>query len=352
MNDKYNNEINPDLPDLDKKRYDHWRDWADKLANGKTKLPNITNERSKDVGSFLYSIGQRTILNLREDRLDSNGNPYILCEDEVSDQEVLSSAKKEDIQKSFIRAFISESRAKGIEVNEEMAIDYSTAASTLALVMFDSSLAQTVGLLSSSVESMLPNNKLGQALQKSISGISPNKVKQVVDYLKFSQTQLVKNEELFLKTGLKVEPQVDSTPFYLEGKEHVVSSSLRGSVQIDSTLDEGDKELLIPLKGANHRSRIEMVEQAKLLAKQIFNINIDSQPPAWWMKKRSLSAIRSDEYLVYKPIIKPEEADLDIPHIFKYIESVDDRPGWYIIKSTVSKSDGSLFISEAARIVS
>lgn len=350
MSGKDLNEFVANLPSIDRRQYNHWRDWTGKLHNGDTKLTDLTDERSRNIGSFLYEIGQRTILNLREDRLDPNGNPYILCEDEVPDEDVLSSAKKEDIQRSFIRAFISESKINGLQGVETRAIDYSTSAVALASAMLNTSPAEIVGLLSSAIENILLNDKLGQVLQKSISDVSPNNIKQIVDYLKFSQTQLIKHEELFIKTGVMKEPEVNSAPFYLDGKEHVVASSLHDSVQIDPTLDKRDKEILVPLCGANHRSRTDMIEQAKLLAKQIFDINVDSRPPRWWVKKQSLQPIRSNEYLVYKPILSPEQIDSDIPHIFKFIESVNDNLGWYMIRTSVSESDGTLFISEAARM--
>lgn len=347
-------ELLKNLPDLDLKQYNHWRDWLKHLALGDTRLPKKSEDSSSEIGSYGHTLGQRTISNLREDRLDKNNNPYILCEDEVPDQDVLIGASREDIQKSFMRSFISESQRRSMETLSRRAKNYAAMSIALGSALLVTDQEETKDLLLSAIANYLPNKDLGRTLENAIKNASPDEIKQLTNYLKFSQTQLTLKEDYFLKTGLKEQPLIGSEPLTIDGKKYTFQNNKQNSGErLSAVLTPEDEEFLIPLKTANHRSREDMIEQAKILTEQIFDTQVKEnyKPPSWWTNRLNLKTIKSNELLILLPHL-PEEKYDNAPHLFQVIQRIaGDKRGWMLVQIE-SKNNEPLYIGRVASMVS
>jgi hypothetical protein len=329
MADLNYSEIQSNLPDLDIKQFQNWRDFILMLQQGQTQMPDKNLDSSSDMGGQGFRMASRTLINLREGRIDNNGDPYILCADEFSDTEVISNASQEDITKAFIPAFIAESRRRSMESIQSRANDHATMAVALGNAMTGISAEDMKNVLLAATANMLPENKLGKALEVGIRTTSETNVKQIIEYLKFSQTQLTDKEKYFINTGLKEYAEIGSEPIDIDGETYYFENE--GSQGI--SLTQEDDELLIPLRGANHRSRQDMIDQAKVLTEQIFGVEIEDgfNPPKDWFTRENFQPIKSNEYLVFLPYKKQTSIN-SAPHLFQVLyENTKNRGGWYLI---------------------
>lgn len=339
-------EFDQSLPDLDLSQYNHWRDWAYNLQLGDTKLPE--EKDSYLFGSAVYSIGQGTILELREGR-KRDGQPHIICTDEKTDEQVLSEASKEDREEAFIKAVFKQLGAWVAGDTKEERQYYPTAVLALGSALLETDTqhikAEVLGKIDSSEILPIYKELFGKALNETSETI----VKKIMDYLKFSQTQMTNQETYFMKTGLKKPPPLGSEPIVLDGQTYEFEGKDFGGTPLPSE----DENMLIPMQAATHRSRQEMVEQAKETAHQLFNKPTESirNPPSWWLNGEHLEGLSSNQVLIYAPYPNMD-GETKLPKVFDEIyKASSNRGGWFLIE--VQKQKGPWLLTGAiARLVS
>jgi len=281
------NEIGQNLPDLDPSQYNQWRDWAYNLQLGHTELPG--EKDSCLFGTAVYSVGQRTILELREGR-KKDGQSYIICTDEKTDEQVLSEASKEEREKAFIEAAFKQLRGWLARDSKEEKQYYPTAVLALGSALLETDMQNVKDKILGKIEGSKIHPIYRELFTKALNETPETTVKKIVDYLRFSQTQMTNQETYFIKTGLKEPPPLGSEPLVLDGQTY----EFEGKDVGDTPLTLEDENLLIPLLAATHRSRQEMVEQAKETVHQLFNEPVEdiSNPPSWWLNSEHLEGLK------------------------------------------------------------
>lgn len=326
------------LPDLDLKQYDHWRDWTFNLQLGHTELPDTKD--SYLFGQAAHTIGQGTIAELREGT--RNGEPYAILTDEKSDEQVLTESLPENRKMAFINSVFKNIRGWVAGDTAEEKQYYPTSAIALGSALLEMDSEAVKSLILKQMETADLYQVYKDSLKKAISEVSDANVKRLTDYLKFSQTQMTNNETYFMRTGLKEPPPIGSAPLNIGGQTYEFEGQDIGG----TTLTQEDENVLIPLMSSNHRGRLDMIEQAKETARQIFNKPDDKigNPPSWWTNNEHLEGISSKQVLIYAPYGGQEQNDL--PKVFDEIyKSSSGRGGWFMIE--VQKQNGPWLMTGA-----
>ena len=343
MSDATPSEIPQNLPDLDVKQYDHWRDWSYNLQLGHTELPNAVD--SYNFGNAAYIIGQGTITQLREGV--KNGESYAILTDEKTDEQVLSESSLQDRQAAFLSSVFK--NIKGWVVGDEIERRqyYPTSAVALGAAILDEEPEEVKSLILENIESSEMHARSKTNLKDALAAVSEENVKKMTDYLKFSQTQMTNNETYFMRTGLKEPPPIGSEPLNIGGETYTVEGVDLGG----TSLTKEDEDVLVPLLASNHRGRQEMIEAGKEAARQIFNKPIEEirNPPDWWMDNEHVEGISSKQVLIYAPGGGQDQEKL--PKVFDEIyKSSSGRGGWFMIE--VQKQNGPWLLTGAvARLV-
>jgi hypothetical protein len=334
------------LPDLSISQYNHWRDWLFNLQLGYTELKN--EKDSHLFGMAAHLIGQSTILELRENR-KRDEQPYIIHTDEKTDEQVLLEASPEDRNEAFVNATFKQLRGWIAGETKEERQYYPTAVLALGSALLGTDTESIKGLVLEKIDSSNLGilSIHGDMFRKALDKTSEITVNKLIDYLKFSQTQMTNNETYFLRTGLKEPPPLGSSPLVLGDQMFEFEGQNIGG----TSLTDEDENVLIPLLAANHRSRQDMVEQAKETAHQLFNkpVNEINNPPSWWLEGENLEALSSKDILIYAPFPDNNMGE-KLPKVFEEIyKSSHDRGGWFLIE--VQKQKGPwLLTGEIARL--
>jgi len=337
-------ELTGALPDLDITQFNHWEDYLYNLQVGHTKLPNIDSERVSNIGHYGFCISQHLIQGLREDQLDENGQPFVICVDEVKDEQVITEASAENRQQSFIQAFLSEATERGFHHLHERAESYATAAVTLGSAITGMEQAKVVELLQKTLDQdtqLLDLDK--DVLKQALISAKDEEIKTLTQYLQFSQTQMTNEEQRVMVTAQKEAPRLGDEPITISGEElHFVGS---GDPPVEMTPD--DIALLVPLQKAIKRSRQDMIEQAREFSFQYLGLDREKfsnrTPPEWWVKGEDGEGLRSNEVLVYIPFDAKELENTGTPQFVKKLMSEEEfRFGWN--KLVVSKEQPNFII--------
>lgn len=320
-------EILQNLPDLDVNKYNLWRDWSYNLMLGEAKMPGV--EKSDRFGRALHFIGEKTVKELREGR-KRNGNPYIVLTDEKDDNQVLTEASSGDIEVAFIDAVFKQLKGWVSGETEQEREYYPTATLALGSALLKKSPENVKSLVLGKIKDAKIHPAKDKALTVALEKVSMNKVDKITQYLKFSQTQMTNSESYLITTGRKEPLQPGSEPFTLGDDTYEFVGGKPGG----TVLATEDENILIPLMAANHRSRKEMIEQAKEAARQVFDMRDEemSNPPSWWQKGDGGEDISSKQVLV----LFPYSAEVDeekIPIMYREIlKSSRGRRGWFLVE--------------------
>lgn len=327
------------LPTLDITKFNHWEDHLYNLQVGETKLPDVDDHKSSEIGNYGFIMAKELVLNLREKRVDQDGKVTVIFEDEVPDNQLVIETNAEEINKYFLDVFISSAKRKWFGEMPDRADSYITSALVLGRAFtglsinemreqFKSKLSGNVGLQEEERQNLL------EALEN-----TNNQIGVLTDYLEFSESQMTNEERRVMVTAKKEEAQLGSEPIEIDGETY----SFVGKPPIEIT--PKDKEILIPLQKATRRGRQEMVEQAMELAFQEFGVdrekNSNRKAPKWWMEAENGEPLKSNEVLLYVP---GEARQInDLAPMFKTLLSEDDfRYGWNIL--TISKEYPNLIV--------
>lgn len=321
-------EIPQILPDLDLKQYDHWRDWTLNLQLGHTELPDTKD--SYKFGRAARTIGSGTVAALRE--VNKNGETHAILTDEKSDEQVLSEASPEDRKEAFVNSVFKNARGWFSGNTGEENQYYPTATIAMGTAILETNSNEVKSLMLDQIEKAGINS---DSFKKALLEVPDTNVKNLIDYLKFSQTQMTNNETYFIKTGLKESPPIENSPLNISGEKYDFNSQDIGG----TTLTKEDETVLIPLLASNHRGRQEMIEQARETAKQVFDLPEDAvgSPPSWWINNEHNDGISGKQVLIYAP--PGGQNQEKHPKVFEEIyKSSHGRGGWFMIE--VQKQNG------------
>jgi hypothetical protein len=332
------------LPDLDIRQYDHWRDWTYNLQLGQINLSGIEN--SSPFGSAAFIIGQGTIAELRENR-KKDSQPYIIPVDEKADELVLADASHEERKTAFINSVFKHLRGWVSGETKEEKQYYPTAALTIGSAVLETDPQTIKSLVLQRIENSSLLEIYKNQFKKALAEVEEANVKKIIDYLKFSQTQMTNSETYFIQTGNKEPPSLAGAILTIGNETYKIEGEDIGGIP----LTQEDENLLIPLFAANHRSRRDMIEQAKETARQVFNKDPKTipDPPKWWVEGEDSKGISSKDILVYLPRRDPET---QLPHFFEEVgQFARDRNGWFKTEVRKQKNGPSLLVM-AARLTS
>ncbi len=319
-------ETTQNLPDLDVIKYNSWRDWSFNLQTDKVEV--FKEEDEYKYGMVMFSVGQCTVLELRENN-SQNDTPKIICTDEKTDEQVISEATSEERKKAFLEASVK--RVRGWVYPDDPETDkqyYPTSVLALGSAMLDIDQEESKPVL---VEKIKGSDLMAiqkELFIKALNNVSNERVEKLKDYLKFSQTQMTNNEKYQLETGLKEPPPITSSPLFIGGQAYEFEGQDFGG----TALTQEDENILVPLMSATHRSRSEMIEQGIETARQIFDIQDEKipKPPSWWVNGDSLQALSSKHVLIYAPWRNDEMSDEKTPNVYKEIyKSSKNRGGGF-----------------------
>lgn len=331
-------EVPQNPPDLDLKQYDHWRDWTFNLQLGHTELPDTKD--SYNFGHAAHIIGLGTIAALREG--NKNGETHAILTDEKTDEQVLSEASPEDRKEAFVNSVFKNIRGWVSGDTSEEKQYYPTATVALGSAMLETGPDEVKSLILERIDEADVYPLYKDSFKKALAEISNSKVKNLIDYLKFSQTQMTNNETYFMRTGLKEPPPIGSAPLNIGGETYEFEGQDVGG----TALTREDEDVIIPLMASNHRGRQEMVEQARETTRQVFNKSDEKigSPPSWWVNNEHNDGISSKQVLIYAPY--GGQGQERLPKVFEEIyKSSGGRGGWYMIE--VQKQNGPWLMTGA-----
>lgn len=332
------------LPDLDITQFNHWEDYLYNLQVGQTKLPGIEGDRASEIGHYGFSIARHLIQGLREGQQDLNGQPFTICVDQVSDEQVITEATSNDRQKFFLKAFLMQANRRGFSHLQERASAYITASITLGEAVIGLDQAHIIELLSKALEAETTLHVMDkQVLRACIEQVIPTEIKTLTAYLKYSQTQMTNEEQRVMVTAQKEAPVLGSEPIKIGNEEF----SFVGSGDPPIQLTPEDIGLLIPMVKAIKKSRLDMIEQAKEFAFQYLKIDREKfenrRPPEWWINGEDGEGLRSNEVLLYIPYEAKELEDASTPAFIRTLMGEEDfRFEWN--KIVISKEQPNLIV--------
>jgi hypothetical protein len=339
--------LEPKPQGLDVSKYHQWRDFLFKLQVGEVTLPN--ESESSTLGHSGRCIGQDTVLHLSEDAQSvTSKHNGIATEDQVPDQQVMVEASKEDRTKFFTEAFLNQSQRRWIENDAEKAKSYVVAGITMGSGIVGETPENIQKLLVQQVTGSELRDELKQGLLKALSDVPYDRVKNLTEYLIFSQTQMTQVEEYALRNKFKPQPQLGSEPIEIGGETYEFEgTNMTGGNSI--AISEKDRQELLPLFGAVKRGRADMVEQARETAYQLLGAERGSlegrTPPSWWIERENLERLKSNQVLVFFPY-----GEKNLSHAPQMFQSVANNPlfrsGWNIL--TIDREAG--FIAESLHL--
>jgi hypothetical protein len=318
------------LPDLDITQFNHWEDYLYNLQVGHIKLTNIDKQKSNEIGHYGFCISQHLIQNLRENQTDETGQPFVICTDEVTNEQVITEASTESKQNAFLQAFISQAIRRGFHDLPQRAESYATASITLGLAVLNQDISETVTLLS---ETLTNNDQLynpdKEVLLDSLANPKTNDIKSLTQYLQFSQTQMTNEEQRILVTAQKETPRLGDKPIDINGQQYEFVGSHNRPIEINPN----DAAMLVPLQKAIKKSRQDMIEQAREFSFQYLGIDRNKHknqtPPSWWVNSENGEGLQSNEILIYIPHEAKQLENLDTPKFAKNLMNDQQfRFGW------------------------
>jgi len=333
---KVSENTNSEHSSLNINDFDQWMHYFRKLVNNNTIIPNEDATYSAEVGSFGWDIGKNTIIKLRENNTDSEGNIKYIFVDEVTDSELISESSKEKIKPALLDSIFKNSYRHWMATDQKKADAYIASALTLIQVLLDEGFEESKNTLNSFFEEKTFAEK--ENLTNSLQNISKEKVKNVVDYLQFSQTQMSEEEERQLLSGFKEQKEIGSEPIKIDGNTYKFDVEQSEPLE----LNINDYEIVQELNKATRRGRVEMQLKALSTAKEIFDIkgkNIEGMhPPSWWLQDDSLEGLYSNDFLFFVPYsISDQEKVKTIPSFMQKALDYYHSGGWFIAQ--IAKED-------------
>lgn len=279
-----------------------------------------------------FSIALHFVLGLRENQLDQNGQPFVICTDEVLDEQVVIESPPQEIQKSFLDSFVSQARRRGFHDLPDRAESYTAVAISLGTAILGLEQTQVIELLTNKLNEdtkLYPDDKV--VLSDKLANYNKDNCDLLTQYLQFSQTQMTNEEQRILYTAQKKASKIGDKSLEIDGETY----RFAGSGQPPIEINESDKQLIVPLQKAVKKSRMDMVEQARETAFQYLGIdrekNGNKKPPSWWIKGENGEGLRSDELLIYVPY-DIKTTDQQLPSLIRnLLRTPDFRKGWNIL---------------------
>ncbi|MFZ1720927.1 MAG: hypothetical protein WAU07_00295, partial [Microgenomates group bacterium] len=287
----------------------------------------------------MYAMIDTCLFSLREERLDESGNPFILCIDQVNDQDVLSDATAEE-RKKAVEIAIHRMVEKNLELKTvffeqddpeslENVEYFFAAAVSFAIITGGFDLEQAQILVEQAIRVNLgPSVTLTPTLEDAIQKIC----------MKFLAVAYAPREPRVFKPFEDLADVISATglTFNLDNKD-----TYRSEAELGPVLDIESLLQISPLLQATHISREEMIVQARKFAYDYLGFPLGSlenaRPPSHFTESKSNdNGILSREFLVYFNNYQPNLSQSDGTHrsgIVADIESQSEiRFGWFLIR--------------------
>lgn len=323
--------------------YHYWRDALQHLQQGHSAnamekdivLPDETLESSNWIGTSANWLARDMIVGLREGRVDSDGQPYVLCIDEASDKQVFANATPNERQTFLIRAIGRIPRTLWL-ADDERQRAYVIAAVGLA----EAFLHQTPEVARETVAHAINLSNfgnfsdLGQRLHTILAKIPQTPIDHLLTYIAESPQRLIAEERAYIaEHGPREYGSFEDA--YLEAAQTGKPLGLlEGQVRVPRgyELQEDEIQLFSPLRAAVHSSRTAMVSAAITLADRLYGLEPSQVEAARtklsqaWREGENLEGLRSDQLLVYIPAGTTRIPLTDGPKCFY------KQPGWYLYR--------------------
>lgn len=296
-------------------------------------LPGESEESSSNIGSAGWSIAKGVVCQLREGRTDAEGQPYIICVDEVSDSAVLNRATESDRQEA-IRKVIS-----GQLTRFNRPIDrFTTGGVAVAAVLTGREIGDTRDLILQAEELSKIDPSKKSEFVLALQNLDVARVEKLLSFVKGSKARLIQEDKQYTyKHGPRkyasfedayiASIETGEPLFSLGGSEFKAPSEHNQYIPV--TLNSQEVQVVESLRAVVHRSRENMARQARLFAVKYLDLDPNrkhsTNPPDWWMNDEKLEGIRSDEVLIYIP--HSRRSTDEYPPFLKGYES-----GWYLFR--------------------
>ncbi len=286
------------------KFYDKWKSIL--LTNDESKEAKMFEDNEdlyEDITRFLWILNDYAMYNLREERVDANGQPFVLCIDEHSDSEVLENSTASDRKRAALVAI-------------ERILQHSHYRPYYWLS--DEKEEEDISKLDSLIVAAVCHGLLfGELSLEEAQVFIKNKIKEHRDLssknslnLKNIELQILKNYQTLIETN-----EIPEKDYFEDLTEVVANKGLNLTIgdeelEIPSGhgpfLDEESIKIIAPLLAANKISRNEMIIAAKKFAIKYLGASEDElsdcSPPGWFTEGQSGDrGVISREMLVYIP---------------------------------------------------
>lgn len=328
----------------------HYDSTTDRLED--LVLSGETKESSSNIGWSANNITRRTISELREGRLDASGQPYVLCVDEVSDAQVLQNAPVADREECVKRGILNI-----IDRVHFPAGDFLTAAVVTTSILTGRKIIEAIKFVQqATMESNLEPSKKSNFTQE-LQKLSNKRIKQLLTFIKGSKSRLIGEEKSYtakhgprkygsFEEAYEASAETGEPLFTARGEEFSAPHASRERY----VLSKEDTEMILPLREAIHRSRHEMVRQARLAAVRYLGLEPDptyhASPPEWWVNREKTEGLRSDEVLVFVPYRVSEDKKAKYPPLLR-----KSAGGWSLLKIPYD-ADGNMRLRMVKKLTS
>lgn len=326
----------------------HYNPDTDKLED--LILQGETKESGSHIGLTGNNIARRTISELREGRINKDGQPYILCVDEVSDTQVLQGAAPQDRENSLKGAILNLINSLYLSSSE-----FLTAAVATASVLTGKEVEEAKELVQQAIEASNLESGKRSNFTHELQNLTKVRIDKLLAFIKESKPRLIDEERRHnfkhgpskygsFEEAYEASAETGEPLFGIEGQEFSAPSA--GGEQY--TLDSKDVKMVLPLREAIQHSRQEMIRQARLAALLYLGLepdpNYNASPPGWWINRESMEGLRSDEVLVFVPYEVSEDKKADYPPLLREFER-----GWYLLKIPYD-SDRNLRLKKISKL--
>lgn len=328
--------------------------WTDKVSDEMRHYKGEFHQDAEISGYIayrLFAMIDTCLFTLREERTDENGRPFILCIDQVNNQDVLSDATADDRKKSVktaIHRMVEKNLdrrtvhfSEGDPESFEKVEHFFAAAVSFAIITggFDLQQAQTI------VHQAIKDN-LGLSIV-----LSP-KIEKTIEticnrFLTIASEPRVPRE---FKPFSDLADTISTTGLELPLEDGVYTTS----AELGPVLDTESLIIISPLLEANHISREEMITRARQFGYDYLGFPKGSlegfRPPRHFTESKSGDrGIISREILIYVDNQRRDPSfnrNKQLPAILASIENqAEINSGWFLIRLSDSAQPRITFYS-------
>lgn len=319
-------------------------------------LPGENERSSHSLGSAASNIFLDTIRGLREGRVNEQGQQYVLCEDEVSDTQVIAQATVSEREK-FARLAISGLIRRHFFQNSKA--EFAAGAIFAVSVMTGNEITQASKIVRQAIAEADTTQIIKDAFNSALDNFSHTRVEELLSFIKGIKARIINEETQYrfkhgpakhgsFEEAYEASAKTGEPILSIEGQDYAAKPA--GELHREPyRLDAREARMIVPLREAVHHSRAEMIKQARLLAVKYLGLKPESMnysptPPQWWVSGEGGKELRSDELLVYIPHPENEPERANYP---AFLQGFDEH--WYLIRMPFD-ADGNVRMTFATSL--